>query len=168
MMKDNKICQAAQELFGKNLLMPERILRYSIITLVLWQLIISSVSINKWFKGIIWTCRTYAYLPPQERVYSCPIEEYNFICNTNRYIPENANILWIPGNSMVSMYHIYPRKIFQKKEYAPDEKVIVEKEFLISRKINYVLFDYNAFFPIEDVKVAEYAADPRCVVLERK
>lgn len=145
-----------------------RILKGTIVILLAVQLIINSFSISKWFRGIIHTINTYAFLLPQERIYSCPIEEYRFICFVNKNIPLDANILWVVPASISSAYHIYPRKIFQQKKYAPDEEVVVEKEFLRSRNIDYVLFDYDAFYPIGRVKIKDFPGDPSRVILEKE
>lgn len=140
-------------IFSKCKIAIKMLLRAIIIIAIIAQLILSACIIVRWFSNIIKSCLMYYNTPRENRIFTTSLQEYQAILDIRKNVPENANILWIPKVSPIINYYIYPRKIFQIKEYLPSEEITLERDFLKSRDIKYIFFDYNKLYPIENIEI---------------
>ena len=114
-----------------------------VVAAVLIQLSMGSYYIAKWFLGIVSTYYKYLALPREDRIFTTTLDEYYCILNIRKNLPEDANILWIPETSVFVNYYTYPRKHYYAKPYTSQKEFKIDREFLESRNINYVLSDLD-------------------------
>jgi len=130
-------------------------IRVIIIFLIAAQLVMSSYYIGKWSYSMLRSYLVYRNTPRVERIFTTAREEYDCSLAIMKYLPQDANILWIPAVSHMVNYYIYPRKIYHIKDFREDETIEIDKDFLSSRKIGYVLFDYGKLFSISDIQIID-------------
>lgn len=130
-----------------------RLLKVIIAVAILAQLSISSYYIFRWFSGIIRSYIAYYNWPKENRIFTTSLQDYKTILYIRKNLPEDANILWIPQVSPIINYYIYPRRIYQKKIFAADEEIGIDKGFLEEKKIDYVFFDHDMLYPVEEVEI---------------
>lgn len=138
-----------------------------IIIAITAQLVLSAGIISRWFSNIIKSCLIHYNTPKENRIFTTSFQEYEAILEIRKNLPENATILWIPKVSPIINYYIYPRKIFQIKEYLPDEKIEIERDFLKARNIKYIFFDYGKLYSIENLEIFEGTPNNK-VIITRK
>lgn len=140
----------------KNKILVRKCIKVIIVLAVLTQLSMSSYYITIWFQGMVNTYFTYLHLPKEDRIFTTSLEEYYCILYIRENLPEDANILWVSKASDFVNYYTYPRKNYQTKVYLDNEVIEIDKEFLKSRSINYILFDFNKIYPIDNIEIIYY------------
>ena len=132
----------------------KKIRKVIIIALCILQLAVSSYFIGNWFKSMLHTYFIYFDTPKDNRIFTTSLSEYFFSMYIRNNLPQDAHIFWVPQASYMVNYYIYPRKIYHVKDFLPDEKIELEGGFLSAKKISYIFFDYDKFYPIENVEIA--------------
>lgn len=131
----------------------KKLLRFVIVVLITADLLVSSYYIGKWFFAMVNSYCTYYNFPKEDRIFTTAYSEYLCSLSIRKDLPEDANILWIPQVSHFVNYYIYPRKIYQIRQFLPDETIEIDRDFLTSRNIQYIFFDYDKLYPIKDVEI---------------
>lgn len=103
----------------------------------------------RWFSGFIMPAYLTAYaIPRDERIFTTSPQEYRLSLLIRRNFPEDTNILWLPKVSPTVNYYIYPRKIYQQREYTPGEDITLDADFIRSRNIGLIFVDYEHIYPV--------------------
>lgn len=158
-------------IFNKSKVTIKQFPKSVVIIAIIAQLVLSGGIIFRWFSNMIKSCLIYYNTPKENRIFTTSFQEYSAILEIRKSVPESANILWIPRVSPIINYYIYPRKIFQIKKYSPfeeivlAEKIVLERDFLDSRNIKYVFFDYGKLYPIENIELASDAANKKITII---
>lgn len=132
---------------------PKNFLRFVTVVLIAVDLLVSSYYIGKWFFGMVNSYCVYYNTPKEDRIFTTAYSEYLCSLSIRKNLPEDVNILWIPQVSHFVNYYIYPRKIYQIRKFLADETIEVDRDFLTSRNIQYIFFDYDKLYPIKDVEI---------------
>ena len=108
--------------------------------------------------GVMQVCRVYYRVPPQDRLFVKSPDEYVAIAKVRAATPENARILWLPYVWRMANYYLYPRKIFQVREYNPGEQAEIDPDFLKSHGITHVYLDPDRIYPVQYDKPGQQSA----------
>jgi hypothetical protein len=95
------------------------------------------------------TFESYNRVPPERRVFVKTAEELASIVNIRATLPPDARILWVPYVWRMANYYIYPRKVFQAREYKPGEQAELDPAFLKSRRITHIFVDEGNIYPVK-------------------
>ena len=139
--------------------------RFIIAILIVMDLLVSSYYIGKWFFGMFHSYCAYYNMPKEDRIFVTARSEYLCSLSIRNSLPEDANILWIPAVSHFVNYYIYPRKIYQARAFLPDETIEIDKDFLTSKNIQYVFFDYDKLYPIKDIEILY--SDAKAIIMRK-
>lgn len=131
----------------------KKYLRFVIVILIAIHLLLSSYYIGKWFLGMVNSYGVHYNMPKEDRIFVTGYSEYLYSLSIRKNLPEDTNILWIPPVYYFVNYYIYPRKIYQPREFLPDETIEIDRDFLTSKNIQYIFFDDNKFYPIKDIEI---------------
>lgn len=152
---------------SKNSKIIRRTLKVFMVVIIIAQLAVSAFYIGRWLLFTIdLYCSSYL-LPKEERIFYSFPAECNFIHFVKNNLPEETNFLWSMSLPIITNYHIYPRKIYQYKEYSANEKIAIDRDFFRTRKIDYVFFDYTTVYRLQDVLVND-EQDPNKVIIMRR
>ncbi len=123
--------------------------RVILIAAVAAHCLLNSYSIMRHFLGGMLDLTAFYYrMPPDRRFFVNSLEDSRAITAVRAVTPEAARIVWVPGISPIVNYHIYPRRIYQMREFLPGEEVKLDVAFLKSRHITHVFVDPDRIYPV--------------------
>jgi hypothetical protein len=143
-----------------------KFLQFVVGALLIIHFVVTGFSIDKWLMATADLYFITYPIPKEYRIFYSFPAECNFIRYINENIPEDASLLSIPKVSILTNYHVYPRKLYHFKDFAAGETIIIDRESLRKRKIEYVYFDNTAIYHLKDV-IERDERDPAKIIIKR-